>query len=193
MTIGLTGGIGSGKSYIANIFHDLGAIIYYTDYEAKRVMTSDTTLLNRIIELFGSKSYLSTGELNREYLASQIFSDKDKLQQMNAAVHPAVKRDFIRFKNENKEKLIVLESAILIESGFTSEVDFVVSVIADKGLRIERAMKRDGASYEAIEKRISAQISEEKVKTLSDYIIENNKNTLLLPQISSILKKIGYC
>lgn len=193
ITIGLTGGIGSGKSYISNIFSSLGAIIYDTDHEAKRIMISDTILIEKIKELFGEESYLASGELNRGYLASQIFTDRAKLEEMNAAVHPAVKRDFGRFKKENSGKLIVLESAILIESGFTKEVDFVVGVVADRDLRVDRATKRDNTNREAIERRISSQISEQELLLSTDFMIENNENSLLLPQISSILKKIGYC
>lgn len=188
--IGLTGGIGSGKSYIGHLFELLGADLYNADKEAKEVMNSDLELVAKIKANFGEAAYGCDGKVNRTYLAEIIFSDSEKRHELNHLVHPALRKHFHEFVAKSNKKIVVLEAAILVESGFYKEVDKVIMVIADKGLRVERTMKRDGATAAQVESRMAAQMSDIEREKYADFIIRNNENELTLPQITSILEKI---
>ncbi|MEG0499775.1 MAG: dephospho-CoA kinase [Rikenellaceae bacterium] len=189
-TIGLTGGIGSGKSYIGHLFELLGADLYNADKEAKEVMTKDPELTAQIKSVFGEHAYHDNGELNREYLAQIIFSDEEKRLKLNSLVHPALLKHFFRFAEESTKELVIIEAAILIESGFYKHVDKIIVVTADKDLRIRRIMERDKATEEQIIGRITAQMSDSEREKYADFILLNNEKELTLPQIISILEKI---
>lgn len=188
--IGLTGGIGSGKSYIGHLFELLGADLYNADKEAKEVMNSDPELVEKIKADFGENTYNSDGQLNRAHLAGIIFSNDEKRQQLNNIVHPALRNHFREFSENSNKEIVVIEAAILIESGFYKDVDKVIVVTADRELRVERTMKRDNATAEQVQSRMAAQMSDEEREKYADFIIQNNEKELTLPQISSILEKI---
>lgn len=193
ITIGLTGGIGSGKSYICNMFEEFGVVIYNADVAAKLLMVEDIALVTEIKKRFGADSYKDDGSLNRDYLSKIIFSDREKLEILNSIVHPVVLNDFSSFIENNKNKggeIVIMESAILIESGFYKFMDIIIVVTASEELRISRVMKRDKMSVGDIRNRILSQITDYERNKHADYIINNNNDDLLLPQIISILKKI---
>lgn len=191
IVIGLTGGIGSGKSYVGQIFKLMGADLYEADLEAKKVMQVDLSLINNIKKEFGERAYSAEGEINRKFLSKLIFSDETKRAKLNSLVHPATLNHFKQFVDESKKEIVVIEAAILIESGFYREVDVIITVEADMDLRITRTMERDGVGRGEVESRIKAQISDSERKKYAHYIIKNNKNELLLTQIVSILGKVG--
>ncbi len=188
MIIGLTGGIGSGKSYIAEILKFLGLLHYSTDYEAKRLMEADKRVIEAIKCSFGDSAYLADGKLNRDYLSSIIFNNNLKRNELNMIVHPAVAADFKQFVAVNSGSDIVIESAILFESGFDKLVDVTIAVSADISSRISRVMVRDSVSQKEVERRIASQINDLERNALATYIINNNDNCLVIPQLLRILK-----
>ena len=191
--VGITGGIGSGKSYICNIFKELGVKIYDADKMAKQLMVSNSNVIKNIKHNFGTIAYLDNGELNRDHLSSVVFSNSDKLAILNSIVHPALLSDFASFAEESErrgEKIVIMEAAILIESGFDQFMDKILVINADYELRIKRATERDNVDIEKVKSRMSAQINDEERNKKADFIIFNNKNDLLLPQILEFLRKI---
>ncbi len=187
LKIGITGGIGSGKSFVCKIFEAFQIPVYYSDYRAKILMNDDIDLKNEIIKAFG-QVYDGNGKLNRLKLAEIIFNDKDKLQQINSLVHPAVAKDFAQWAETQKSPYVIQESAITFESGNYKFLDFTIEVWAPLELRIERAMKRDNQSREKILKRIKNQYNEQKKINLADFIIINDGAAPLLPQITNLHK-----
>ena len=191
--VGITGGIGSGKSYICNIFKELGVKIYDADKMAKQLMVSNSDVIKNIKHNFGTIAYLDNGELNRDHLSSVVFSNSDKLAILNSIVHPVLLSDFASFAEESErrgEKIVIMEAAILIESGFDQFMDKILVINADYELRIKRATERDNVDIEKVKSRMSAQINDEERNKKADFIIFNNKNDLLLPQILEFLRKI---
>ena len=170
--VGVCGGIGSGKSTVCEIFARHGVAVYNSDQRAKALMNESQPLRREIIELFGEESY-EGGELNRHYLASQIFGNKEQLAKLNAIVHPAVIEDFVAWAAEQEGDYCIVESAILFESGLNEAVDKVVAVLAPRPLRVERAMQRDGATREQIEARIDAQMCDDELMRRADFAIVN--------------------
>lgn len=189
--IGITGGIGSGKSMVSAYLNNAGIPVYNCDIEAKRIMNEDKDLISALTVLLGSGAY-KDGSLNRAYVADKIFKDKSMLQKVNSIVHPAVINDFERWASNHRKPVVAMETAILFESLFDRHVDYIVNVIADKNIRIMRAVKRDNASAEAIENRISNQMPDDQRSEKSHFIINNNDNIALTPQIEKILNKL-YC
>jgi dephospho-CoA kinase len=181
--IGITGGIGSGKTTTCEIFQELGVPVYYADLRARELMTSNVELKNKIIQSFGSQAY-EGGLLNRPYLAQQVFNSKEKLSVLNGLVHPAVANDFENWLEEQKgENYVLKEAAILFESGAYQDVDITVLVIAPESLRLERVMARDGSSKEDVLKRMKNQWTQERKVKLADHIITNDGTQLLIPQV----------
>nr|MBE6191920.1 dephospho-CoA kinase [Rikenellaceae bacterium] len=172
MKIGVTGGIGSGKSTVCRLFAARGIAVYDTDAAAKRLMAEDAALRRAIEARFGEESY-QEGALNRPWLARQVFSDEAALQALNRLVHPAVIADFERWATEQQSVYVVVESAILYEAGLDQAVDRVVAVLAPERLRIERAMQRDGATEEQIRSRMAAQLSDEELHRRADVALVN--------------------
>lgn len=170
--VGITGGIGSGKSTVCRLFAARGVAIYDTDAAAKRLMGEDEALKRAIIDRFGAESYTAEG-LNRPYLAAQIFGDEEAREALNGLVHPAVTADFERWAEEQAGDYVVLESAILYEAGLDKYLDRVVAVLAPRALRLERAMKRDGATRDKIEQRMDAQMSDDELRERADLSLVN--------------------
>lgn len=170
--VGITGGIGSGKSTVCRLFAARGVAVYDTDAAAKRLMGEDETLKRAIIDRFGAESYTAEG-LNRPYLAAQIFGNEEAREALNGLVHPAVTADFERWAEEQTGDYVVLESAILYEAGLDKHLDRVMAVLAPRALRLERAMKRDGATRDKIEQRMDAQMSDDELRERADVSLVN--------------------
>ena len=177
--VGLTGGMGSGKTTVAHLFEELGVPVYYADDQAKKLMQTDNELKQKIINEFGKDAYIS-GKLNRGYLAKIVFSQPVKLQKLEAMVHPAVREDFKRWAQAQSAPYVIVENAILHKSGMDKLSDFIIWVTADLDKRIERIKNRDKTNDVEIKKRLANQnFSKEMIKN-SDFIIHNNKNTIFL-------------
>lgn len=188
--VGLTGGIGSGKTLICSIFEKLQVPVYYADTEAKRLMNSDPGLKKQILELFGEQAYME-GQLNRKYLAELLFGDAVLLAKTNALVHPVVREDFKSWSHRQKDVPYVMEeAAILFESDAYKELDRTVLVYAPEELRIRRVMERDGCDRESVLKRMKHQLSEEKKKELADHILINDGEQMLLYQVIELHNKL---
>lgn len=189
LRVGLTGGIGSGKSTVARLLGLLGAAVYLADDRAKTLMTQDAALRQGIVELLGSGAFSADGTmLERAYIASRVFGDAERLAALNALVHPAVERDFVAWAATQKNVLprptyLVEEAAVLIESGAWRRVDCVVAVEAPERVRLERVMRRDGVSQAAAKARIAAQLSDGERAKYADFVLTANDLRLLVPQV----------
>lgn len=191
MTIGLTGGIGSGKSIVAKLFETMGCAIYNSDERAKGLYF-DPAIKTSIIHLLGVESYLNEKEINRNYISKKVFSDTSLLHQLNNIIHPAVKNDFISFKNKYPEgTLIFKESALLFEAGIYKELDHTILVTAPSEIKIERVMKRNSVSKAEVEKRMQAQWPDEQKIPLANFVIINDGLTALIPQAHSIIEQLN--
>jgi len=190
LKVGLTGGIGSGKTLVCSVLEKLGAAVYYADTEARRVMNGDPKLVTQISRLFGDKAYVG-GTLNREFLADRVFKDHGLLASLNELVHPAVREDFSRWAGKQNHALYVVEEAAsLFESGSDRHMDLTVVVCAEEELRVKRVMQRDGIAREQVLDRMKNQMSEEEKMKKADYVINNDGKEMLLPQIIKIHKTI---
>lgn len=182
LKIGLTGGIGSGKSTVAKIFETLGIPVYYADAEAKRLMNSSETLKKVIRQNFGEATY-ENDQLNRKYLAGIVFNNPEKLELLNALIHPVTINDAEQWMQQQSAPYSIKEAALLFESGAAENLDLIVGVYAPQALRIKRVMKRDGLTADEIMKRINRQVNEEMKMKLCDFVITNNEQELLIPQV----------
>ena len=193
LEIGITGGIGSGKTTITKIFQLLGIPIYYADDRAKQIMVENMDLVKKIKELFGPESYTNKGELNREHLASIVFKNNEMLEKLNAIVHPAVWSDGQRWNKIQEKKGVpytLKEAALIFESGGDQFLDKVICVSSPIELRIKRVMKRDNSKRADVMQRIKKQLPDELKMEKSDFIIFNDGTHSLIPQILKIHKKI---
>ncbi|RZS94904.1 dephospho-CoA kinase [Cecembia calidifontis] len=189
--VGITGGIGSGKSTVAKIFAILGIPIYYADDRAKWLMSHDSELKKAIIEKFGRESYSESGELNRSYLAAHVFADDDKVKTINSLVHPAVKRDFESWAAAQNSPYVLKEAALLFETGSYQELDKVINVSAPLKIRINRILLRDPHRDEKqINDIINKQLPDEEKNSKADYVIKNADNKLLIPQVLAIHQEL---
>lgn len=187
--IGLTGGIGSGKTYVSRVFESLGVPVFNADDEAKKLLSNSEHLIQSIKEEFGNDIYDSQS-LNNKKLASIVFSDSEKLRKLNSLVHPVVKQKFLDWQEEQKSFYVIKESAILFESKSDNGLDAVICVTCPINLRIDRIKSRDGLNYFEIKNRIKNQISQEEKVNLSDYVIVNDEKDLLTTQIIKIHEKL---
>ncbi len=188
--IGLTGGIGSGKTIVSQVFMKLGIAVYNSDTEAKIIMNSESDIINKLKIIFGFDIYDKNNQLNRKKLAQHIFNNKDKLKTVNSIVHPAVKKHFTNWVNKQQSQYIIKETAILFESGIHKDVKKIITVTAPLKLRIERIKKRDNLTEDKIIQRINNQTNDDfKIKN-SDFIIINDEKELIIPQILRIHKKL---
>ena len=188
ISIAITGGIGSGKTYVSNMFQERGIPIYNADTEAKRLMVQDEVIRKELVALVGEEVYQGA-ELNKPLLASYLFSSAEHVQQINSIVHPRVKADFIEWLKARQEYEVAgIESAILFEAGFRDSVDSVIMVSAPEELRLARAMKRDRATEQQIRNRMSAQMNEDEKIKMADFVICNDETRPLDEQISFILQ-----
>lgn len=188
LKVGLTGGIGSGKSTVAKIFELLGTPVYYADEAAKKLMNTDENLKKAILEQFGEASY-KNNELDRQYLASIVFSNKEKLELLNSLIHPVTIRDAQEWIAQHQAAYVIKEAALLFESGAAAHLDIVVGVYAPQHIRVKRVMDRDRLPVDEVMKRISRQIDEEMKMKLCDHIITNNEQQLVIPQVLELHKK----
>ena len=172
--IGLTGGIGSGKTTVAAMFEDLGVAVYNSDREAKRLMNEDLGIRSAIIALFGEQAYENSA-LNRKLLAEKAFKDKELLIKLNKIVHPAVRKDFKTWIEQQEGPYVIQEAAILFENGGYKEFDKMILVTAPKKVRIARIKKRDNITEKAILERMQHQWPVKKKKELAQYVIKNKK------------------
>jgi dephospho-CoA kinase len=185
--IGLTGGIGSGKSTVLQFFKENGAIVYIADIEAKKLMNSDEELRAEIINLLGEKGY-QNNVIDRKYIADVVFNDKEKLKELNKLVHPKVQQHFLNFVKEYNHGILIYESAILFESGSDILCDYVITVYADYKAKIERLKLRDSSSEEEIKARMQYQLNENYKLTKANFIIKNNDLKNTIHQVSTIYK-----
>ena len=193
LLIGLTGGIGAGKTLVANIFELLRVPVFNADTEAKAILGNDENVKARVIEVFGSEAY-SGSKPNRKFLASRIFSDDKMREKLNAIIHPAVGEAFKQWvKDHNDKPYLLKEAAIIFETGGESLLDGVILVTAPETVRIERVMNRDKVSENQVRDRMAAQWSEEEKLKKSDYHIVNDGKTAVIPQVltmhSALLQK----
>lgn len=189
--VGLTGGIGSGKSKVAELFRVRGVAVYDSDSRAKVLMNGSEDLREELVAAFGSECYTDSG-LNRAWLAERVFSNKEALSRLNSIVHPAVMRDFAAWAEQQEGDYVVMESAILLEAGLESHVDVVVSVMAPKMLRLERAMLRDGATRQQIEERMRNQMSDDERAERSKYAIVNIDLEELEEDVEQLHRRLSY-
>ncbi len=185
--VGLTGGIGSGKSTVLNLFRKRGVAVYVADIGAKKLMNEHSQLKKEIINLLGKKSY-SDGVLNRKWIARQVFNNPHKLKELNHLVHPRVREDFLSFVKKSTNDIVIYEAAILFESGSDTLCDFVITVTASEEERIKRVVKRDNCTEEEVRKRIKNQMSDEERIKKSDFVIYNDDIALLEERVEQILR-----
>lgn len=184
LKIGITGGIGSGKTTVCKVFELLGIPVFYADNVAKSIMQTDPVLKKEILNTFGEKSYFINGELNRPYISSIVFNNESELDKLNALVHPAVFRAFdVWLANHIDAPYIIKEAALLFETDSYKMCDLSILVISPEASRISRIKARDGISTEEILLRMDRQFSDEKKEKLADHILINNESRLLIPQI----------
>lgn len=187
--VGITGGIGAGKSFVCKRFAAMGFPVFDCDKESKLLMNTHQVVRFRLTELLGQECY-QNDTLNRAFVAEKIFNNPTLKQQVEAIVHPVVAEQFSQWASEQNTPIVLVESAILYESGFDKQVDKVIVVDANTETRIERTMKRDACSKEQAEQRINAQMSnQEKIKK-ADYIIQNNPGSDINSQLFELMKKL---
>ncbi len=190
LTIGITGGIGSGKSTVCKVFKFLGVPVFEADVVAKNLINSNPKIKKELIHLFGSGIYMNNGTVNRKKLAQIIFNDDIQLAKINALIHPAVKEEFRRWQKRQTTKYVLHEAAILFESGLYKDMDFTILVTAPKEERLERVMKRDNISKEMVLKRMGKQWTDEQLRKLATIEIKNDNRSLILPEIIKTDKQI---
>jgi dephospho-CoA kinase len=189
LKVGLTGGIGSGKSTVAQIFEVLGIPVYYADSAAKNLMNDDEILKTEIIKEFGPASYVNDS-LDRAYISSIVFKDKEKLAKLNALVHPATIRNAEQWMSRQTASYAIKEAALIFESGSQDQLDYVIGVHAPRALRIHRVMERDDVSSDEVNRRMQNQIEEEIKMKLCDFIVKNDEEELLMPQVIELHQKL---
>ena len=187
--IGITGGIGSGKSVVASLFQLLGVPVYIADEESKRLTNQSMTIRRQLIAHYGEAIYTAEG-LNKPLLAAKIFQDPAQRRIVNGIIHPEVKHHFEAWAAQQETPLCAIESAILFESEFDKVVDTHLMVYAPKALRIERATTRDAASREAIQQRIESQMADEEKRELADHLIYNDNQQPLIPQVTALIARL---
>jgi len=189
LKIGLTGGIGSGKTYISDVFRELGIPVYHADAEAKRIMENDPAVGRLVQSLLGPDSYIN-GKLNRKYIGQVVFSDKKKLEALNSIVHPAVQQDFNKWSlSHSDQPYVVKEAAILFEAGGAEEMDHTIFVKAKIETRIARVVERDQVSEQMVRDRIDKQMDDLEKEKLADFVINNEIGSMILPQIVDLHNK----
>ncbi|MBL7895078.1 MAG: dephospho-CoA kinase [Bacteroidia bacterium] len=190
MIVGLTGGIGTGKSTVGKLFQVLGVPVYNSDDRAKELYFLPE-VKEKVTALLGNEAYHADGSLNRAYISQKIFSDSSLLSKINGIIHPAVEEDFTSFKEEYKtHKYIIKETALLFETGLYKKVDKIILVMAPLEERLKRVMQRDKSSREDVLKRISHQMPDEEKQPISDFVIDNNETEGLIPQVLAIHQKL---
>lgn len=189
LKVGLTGGIGSGKSTVAQIFEVLGIPVYYADIEAKRLMNDDPELISFITKVFGKQAYTNK-LLNRKYISSIVFSDPAKLELLNSIVHPATKKDSEKWMDQQTTLYAIHEAALIFEAKVSDRLDYVIGVSSPEQLRIKRTMQRDNVSHDEVVKRMNKQLDEETKMSKCDFVLLNDEQQLLIPQVVMLHEKL---
>ena len=189
LKVGLTGGIGAGKSVVARIFEVLGIPVYQADIAAKKGMENDPLLMQAIKDIFSEQAYID-GKLNRKFIADIVFNDKEKLKALNAVVHPYTIQDGLNWMNAQKTPYAIKEAALIFESGSQGEFDHIIGVFAPVSIRVNRTIKRDHTSREAILERIENQIEDRIKMKLCDDVIINDEQHPIIPQVLAIHEKL---
>jgi dephospho-CoA kinase len=190
MQIGLTGGIGSGKTTVARLFELLGIPVYYADDRAKALMEEDPEVRQGLLELFGPEVYLPSGQLNRAWISQQVFSNRNLLEKLEKIVHPAVFLDGNQWHQEQNAPYTIKEAALLFESGSAEQLDRIIVVTAPDQLRIQRVIERDQVTAEQVQSRMNNQWPQSEKAERADYVIQNDGAHLLIPQVWSIHQEI---
>jgi dephospho-CoA kinase len=186
LIVGITGGIGSGKTTVAKIFEKMGIPIYIADEKSRERTATDPRIKSYIQETYGDKLFDSDGSLKRKALGEIVFPDKDKLKALNEVIHPIVAEDFKEWLAQQNAPYILKEAAVLFESGTYNDCDYIIVVVAPRELRIKRVMERSGLTREEIESRMNHQWSDDDKIALSDFVIRNGEDDALMPQIFEI-------
>lgn len=189
--VGLTGNIGAGKSTIALIFKELGVPIFDADWVGKKMLAEDQEVINEIKNIFGAEVFNQNG-LDRKKIASIVFKNQTALSQLNAIIHPRVAREFKSWVKNQKSEIVIREAAILVESNVYLDLDALIVVVCSEEERIRRVMLRDQVTKEEVQARINRQIPESEKIKVANYVIDNNEGVMVLPQVLSILNKLGY-
>lgn len=190
LTIGITGGIGSGKSTVAHLFEMMGYPVYYADVRSKWLMNNDPQIKTQLITTFGEEVY--PGYLDRQTLADIVFKDKEALKKLNAISHPAVEKDFLNWRKAQNTPILFKEAAILFESGSYKSVDKTICITAPEVIRVKRVMQRDGATAKQVQVRIANQWSDEKKIALADFVIDAGDRELVIPQALKIIEELEH-
>ena len=188
--LAITGSIGSGKSVVSRMMNVLGVPVYDCDVNAKRLMTDDEFIASELKRMFGDECYEDDGTLNRQYIASRIFTDKENIKRVNSLVHPVVKRDFEEWAARQESSVVAVETAILYESGMIEAVDKVLVVWADRETAISRTMQRSGMNRIQVENRMNNQMSVDDLLLMSDYSLYNDGDEPLMPRVMSIVEEL---
>ncbi|HEY2721051.1 MAG TPA: dephospho-CoA kinase [Chitinophagaceae bacterium] len=189
LRIGLTGGIGSGKTTVAKIFELLGIPVYYADDAARHIMNVDENVKTSIKKYFGDSAY-KNNQLDRAYLASKVFNNPFQLEMLNSLVHPATIRDAAEWMNSKKTQYVIKEAALIFESGSAEQLDYVIGVYAPLDLRIKRTMDRNKVSYDEVVGRMNNQLDEEMKMKLCDFVVKNDELQLLIPQVIALHERL---
>jgi dephospho-CoA kinase len=189
LRIGLTGGIGSGKTTVANIFEVLGVPVYYADDAAKQLMNEDENLKQQIIQYFGEESYVA-GKLNRTHLSSVVFSDAEKTKLINSIIHPATIADAELWMSKQTASYAIKEAALIFEAAAEKQLDLVIGVQSPLPVRIQRVMQRDNITEEAVTARMQKQMNEEEKMSRCDFVVVNDEKELLIPQVVALHQQL---
>lgn len=187
--VGVTGGIGSGKSFVCKLIEKMGYPVYYSDTESKRLTNTHPEIRKGLIELVGTEVFQKDG-LNRPFLASKLFSDEELRLKVNQLIHPIVRADFANWATQQNSPIVFNEAAILFETGAYKTMDFMILVTSDLETRIQRTMARDGISREAVLSRIDNQWKDDEKIELADFVIENDDGKMLLTQVEQAIESI---
>jgi dephospho-CoA kinase len=190
LKVGITGGIGSGKSTVCSFFKTLGISVFEADLHAKKLIDSNKEIRKALIQILGNDIYGPNNLLNRKMLADLIFNDINLLEKVNNIVHPAVRTEFIKWAEKQKADYVIHEAAILFESGFYKMMDFTILVSAPKEMRISRVVERDNITVESVELRIEKQWPDKEKRKLASFELVNDNKNLLIPKILEIDKKL---
>ena len=191
LQIGITGGIGSGKTLVSKIFVCLGIPVYDADSHAKELMTTDGILVSQIKKEFGDLSYLSDGTLNRKYLSEVVFNKQERLDVLNKLVHPRVGENYTQWvKRHNNKAYVLKEAALLFETGSYQALNKIIVVHAPEEVRIKRVIHRDGRAEQQVREIIRKQMSEEEKLKRADFIIYNDESSLIIPQVLALHNRL---
>lgn len=189
LKVGITGGIGSGKTTVCQVFETLGIPVFYADAAAKYLMNNDPLLIKKITELFGESAYIDQ-QLDRSYISSKAFTNPELLKQLNAVVHPATINYGDKWMKERTTPYVLKEAAIFFESGTYKQMDLIIGVYANKETRLQRVMQRSDMTKEEVEERMAQQMNEEEKMKRCDYVINNNDHDTIIPQVLQLHEEL---